>query len=136
MGSRPDGGTGFAPRGCPDEEAWVRFVKPIKRRRAWERRAPDAVREPSSPPTWVDRLTAEAFLRSTHGFLVDTVGGGEVGVVDDVLIDEETGLVQALAVVGGWFGRRKTLVDVNEVEELFPALRRLTIRPDETARAD
>jgi sporulation protein YlmC with PRC-barrel domain len=113
----------------------VRFVKPIKRRRAPERRAPDAAREPASPPTGIDRLAAEAYLRSTHGFLVDTVGGREVGVVEDVLVDGETGIVQGLRVVGGWFGRRETLVDVNEVEEIFPAIRRLTIRPDETAQA-
>ena len=114
----------------------MRFVKPIKRRRAPERRAPDAARVPANPPTGIDRLAAEAYLRSTHGFLVDTVCGREVGVVEDVLIDEETGIVKALVVVGGWFGRRETSVDVNDVEEIFPALRRVTIRPDETAQAD
>lgn len=113
----------------------MRFVRPIKRRRAPERRAPDAARGLTAPAARIDRLAAEAYLRSAHGFLVDTVDGREVGVVEEVLFAEETGNVKALRVVGGWFGRRETVVDVNDVEEIFPALRRLTIRPDE-AQAD
>jgi uncharacterized protein YrrD len=110
-------------------------VKPIKRRRAPERRAPDATRGLTAPTARIDQLAAEAYLRSAHGFLVDTVDGREVGVLEEVLFAEETGNVKALKVVGGWFGRRETVVDVNDVEEIFPALRRLTIRPDE-AQAD
>lgn len=110
----------------------MRFRRPIKRHRAPERRAPDAARGLAAPSARFDRLAAEAYLRSTHGFLVDTVEGREVGVVEEILFDEETGTVKALAVFGGWFGRRETLVDVNNVEEIFPAQRRLTIRLSET----
>src|SRR5687767_6850929 len=54
-----------------------------------------------------DRLAVVAYLRGAHAFLVDTTDGREVGVVDDVVIDDTTGAVVAIDVRGGWFGRRQ-----------------------------
>lgn len=78
---------------------------------------------------WVgyDRLAAEAQLRSAHGFLVDTVDGREVGVVEDVTLDPATGRVVRLEVCGGWFGRRRRTIAVDEISQLFPRERRITV---------
>jgi hypothetical protein len=73
-----------------------------------------------------DRLTLEAQLRSTYGFLVDTTDGREVGIVDEVMLDDDARLVQ-LEVCGGWFGRRRRTVRVDDVVEIFPADRRLIV---------
>lgn len=73
-----------------------------------------------------DRLTVEAQVRSTYGFLVDTTDGREVGVVDEVVVDEDDHVVR-LEVCGGWFGRRRRTVTVHDVVEIFPADRRLTV---------
>lgn len=79
--------------------------------------------------SWVgpDRLAAEAQLRSAHGFLVDTIDGREVGVVDEVTIDPRTDRVLRLEVCGGWFGRRRRTIDVDEISEIFPLERRITV---------
>jgi hypothetical protein len=74
-----------------------------------------------------DRLAAEAQLRSAHGFLVDTIDGREVGVVDDIRIDPRTNRVLQLEVCGGWFGRRRRTIDVDEISEIFPLDRRTTV---------
>ncbi len=74
-----------------------------------------------------DRLLVEAYLRSAHGFLVDTQDGREVGVVDDVITDPATGLVAHLEVCGGWFGRRRTRIDVRDIREVSPASRRIVV---------
>ena len=73
-----------------------------------------------------DRLTVEAQLRSTHGFLVDTTDFREVGIVDEVVLDED-GRVVRLEVCGGWFGRRRRTVRMDDVVEIFPAERRLIV---------
>jgi hypothetical protein len=76
-----------------------------------------------------DRLAVVAYLRGAHAFLVDTTDGREVGVVDDVRIDETTGAVVAIDVRGGWFGRRHYVVDVDDVVDVFPDSRRLLVVP-------
>jgi sporulation protein YlmC with PRC-barrel domain len=80
---------------------------------------------------WVgfDRLAADAQLRSAHGFLVDTVDGREVGVVEDVTLDPATGRVARLEVCGGWFGRRRRMIAVDEISMIFPRERRITVAP-------
>lgn len=74
-----------------------------------------------------DRLVVEAYLRSAHGFLVDTTDGREIGVVDDVIEDPATGRVVRLDVRGGWFGRRRTVIDAGEVQQISPASRRIVV---------
>jgi hypothetical protein len=76
-----------------------------------------------------DRLAVEAQLRSTYGFLVDTTDGREVGIVDEVVFDEDDHVVR-LEVCGGWFGRRRRVVTVGDVVEMFPAERRLIVLRD------
>jgi hypothetical protein len=73
-----------------------------------------------------DRLTVEAQLRGTYGFLVDTINSREVGIVDEVIIDED-GRVVCLVVCGGWFGRRRRTVKVDDVVKIFPGERRLIV---------
>jgi sporulation protein YlmC with PRC-barrel domain len=75
----------------------------------------------------VDRLSLDAYLRSAHGFLVDTTRGRELGVVDDVVIEQQTGRVVTIEVCGGWFGRRRRTIDVRDVEAVFPETRRLVV---------
>ena len=74
-----------------------------------------------------DRLVVEAYLRSAHGFLVDTTDGREIGVVDDVIEDPATGRVVRLDVRGGWFGRRRTVIDARDVEHVSPASRQVVV---------
>jgi hypothetical protein len=74
-----------------------------------------------------DRLSLEAYLRSAHGFLVDTTHGRELGVVDDVVTEQQTGRVVAIQVCGGWFGRRRRTIQVGDVEGVFPSARRLVV---------
>lgn len=73
-----------------------------------------------------DRLTVEAQLRSTYGFLVDTTDSREVGIVDEVIVDENDRVVR-LEVCGGWFGRRRRTVRIDDVVEIFPGERRLIV---------
>ena len=70
-----------------------------------------------------DRLAVAAYLKGAHEFLVDTTGGAEVGVVDDVIVDPVTGGVVELHVRGGWFGRRHYVIGVADVVNVFPDLR-------------
>jgi sporulation protein YlmC with PRC-barrel domain len=74
-----------------------------------------------------DRLVVEAYLRSAHGFLVDAADGSEIGVVDEVIEDPATGRVVGLEVRGGWFGRRRTVIDVRDVQQVSPASRRIVV---------
>ena len=74
-----------------------------------------------------DSLVLDTYLRSAHGFLVDTTAGREVGVVDEVVIDASTGVVVALEVCSGWFGRRRTVIPVADVREVSPALRQVVV---------
>ena len=78
-----------------------------------------------------DLIRIEACLRSSHGFLVDTLDGRELGVVDDVEVDQETGRIRTIEVCGGWFGRRRWTIDVTEVVTVYPALRRLVVETDQ-----
>jgi uncharacterized protein YrrD len=73
-----------------------------------------------------DRLAVEAYLRSAHGFLVDATDGREIGVVDDVIEEPATGRVR-LEVRGGWFGRRRTVIDARDVQQVSPASRRIVV---------
>ncbi|HEX7255044.1 MAG TPA: PRC-barrel domain-containing protein [Gaiellaceae bacterium] len=69
----------------------------------------------------------EGILADSHGFLVDTTDGRELGVVDEVEVGPD-GAVTALVVAGGWFGRRRTRIQVEEIEAILPAERRIIVR--------
>jgi hypothetical protein len=77
-------------------------------------------------------LEHECWLAHCHGFLVDTLAGEEVGVVDDVETDASTGLATALDVSAGWFGRHRLTVPVAHVRRILPGERRIYIegRPE------
>jgi hypothetical protein len=77
-----------------------------------------------------DRLVhidPEALLLQSHGFLVDAIPDEPVGVVEDVLVDED-GHPRALVVSSGWFGRRRLIVPVSDVVEIYPGDRRLRLQ--------
>jgi hypothetical protein len=73
------------------------------------------------------RIDPEGLLRQSHGFLVDALGDEPVGVVDDVVVDDD-GLPVALVVSHGWFGRQRRTISVEDVAEILPRDRRLRLR--------
>jgi hypothetical protein len=75
----------------------------------------------------VVHIDPEALLLQSHGFLVDAIPDEPVGVVDDVLVDEN-GRPRALVVSSGWFGRRRLVVPAEDVAEICPRDRRLRLR--------
>ena len=68
----------------------------------------------------------ERSLHEAHGFLVDTEDGREVGVVDDVALDESR-RVARIDVCGSWFGRRRLTFDLGDVVSVSPAARRVVV---------
>jgi uncharacterized protein YrrD len=68
----------------------------------------------------------ERALHEAHGFLVDAEDGTEVGIVDDVTLDESGRVVQ-IDVCGGWFGRRRLSFEVGDVLSVSPARRRIVV---------
>jgi hypothetical protein len=62
-----------------------------------------------------------------HDFLVDDDCGREVGVVENVATDPDKAVAASLQVVQSW-GRHRIMVSVEEVIEVAPGERRLTIR--------
>lgn len=73
------------------------------------------------------RLDPELLLLESHGFLVDALHDEPVGVVDEVVVDQE-GRPEALVVAAGWFGRRRFIVPVEDVDEIDPRGRRVRLR--------
>lgn len=85
-----------------------------------------------SPPAGKPRLPLfgegqESWLAHSHGFLVDSLDGKPVGVVDEVEIDPRSGLARALHVSTGWFGRRRLTIPATAVKRILPRERRLYI---------
>jgi uncharacterized protein YrrD len=78
-----------------------------------------------TPPIF-DIDAIEQALHEAHGFLVDTEDGTEVGVVDDVALDE-SGRVERIDVCGGWFGRRRLTFDLGDVVSVSPAARHVVV---------
>lgn len=74
-----------------------------------------------------DLVQSDADLRSSHGFLVDSEDAREVGVVDDVAFDAASGRVASIDVCGGWFGRRRWTVPVDEVIAIHLHERRIVV---------
>ncbi|HYZ91452.1 MAG TPA: hypothetical protein VFA34_03550 [Actinomycetota bacterium] len=70
----------------------------------------------------------ERMLVACQGFLVDTVDGEALGVVDEVEIGDDGQFALALIVASGWFGRRRFRVHAEQIEVLAPDERRLLVR--------
>jgi hypothetical protein len=71
-------------------------------------------------------LDPDDILAQAHGFLVDDESG-PIGVVDEVRL-EEADREAAIIVACGWFGRRCVTLRSRDVDEIFPAERRLVVR--------
>jgi hypothetical protein len=77
----------------------------------------------------------EQTLAGCEDFLVDEVGGREIGVVDDVEKAHPEGPVSALVVAQDRLGRRRVRIEVNQIEVLIPAERRLIVREPQSGFA-
>jgi hypothetical protein len=75
-------------------------------------------------------LDAEYWLRSCHGFLVDSDLGHGVGVVVDVELTPDSNDATALVLTSGWFGREVFKVAVADVQAIVPGERRLLVKHD------
>jgi hypothetical protein len=73
------------------------------------------------------RLDPEYWLSNCHGFLVDSEGDEEIGVVDDVELEQDSGRAAAIVVASGWFGRRRRRIPVADVRAIFPSQERLVV---------
>jgi hypothetical protein len=71
-------------------------------------------------------------LLEVEGYLVDAMPDEPVGVVDEVIVDDD-GRPVALVVACGWFGRRDCRIDVEDIHDICPESRRLRVR--RTARS-
>jgi hypothetical protein len=74
-------------------------------------------------------------LRHCHGFLADSLAGDHVGVVEEVETDPQTGDTSTLIVGCGWFGRRRLVIPVDDVDIVLPSDRRLFLSRAPAARA-
>jgi sporulation protein YlmC with PRC-barrel domain len=70
----------------------------------------------------------EEVLANCEDFVVDTLEGKELGIVDEVKMADEDGLVSALVVGGSWFGRPRFRVEADDIAVLIPADERLIVR--------
>jgi hypothetical protein len=66
-------------------------------------------------------------------YLVDAADGTEVGVVDQVLIDD-AGRPTRIDVTCGWFGRRRCSFNVDDVVAVYPSGRLLIVSIEAAAR--
>jgi hypothetical protein len=77
----------------------------------------------------IDSLDPEGLLAEADGFLVDGRDGREVGVVEGVVRDAESGAAVTLMITAGLFGRRLLRADAQAVDVLIPAEQRLVVDP-------
>jgi len=68
------------------------------------------------------------WLAQCEGFLVD-VGDAPLGVVDELVVSAGPEQPEAVALVvsTGWFGRRRLVIPVEEVERIVPEERRIVL---------
>jgi hypothetical protein len=83
----------------------------------------------------VPKIDPERLLAECEDFLVDGMDGRQIGVVERVEKSVATGEASALLVSAGWFGRRRLRVDVQAVEALVPAERRVIVDVSRVASA-
>lgn len=84
----------------------------------------------------VPRLLPEEVVPSSYwlaqceGFLVD-LGDAPLGVVDEIVVAGQPEQAEAVALVisTGWFGRRRLVVPVEDVERIVPEERRIVLVP-------
>jgi hypothetical protein len=79
-------------------------------------------------------LDPEHWLRTCHGFLVDSESGESVGVVDEVQLAPDSDHAVALAVATGWSGRHVRTITTADVQAIVPTERRLVVK-DTAARS-
>ena len=72
----------------------------------------------------------EYWLRHSHGFLVDSESGAQVGVVDDIELAPDSGETVALIVASGWLGRSIRRIAAGDVCAIAADERRLIVRDD------
>jgi sporulation protein YlmC with PRC-barrel domain len=70
----------------------------------------------------------EYWLANCHDFLVDSEEGEEIGVVDDVELEQDSGHPIALIVACGWFGRKVSPIPVENVRAIIPDEKRVVVR--------
>ena len=69
----------------------------------------------------------------SEAYLVDAADGTELGVVDQVLLDD-VGQQARIEVRCGWFGRRRCCFSVDDVIGVYPSARLLIVSNDSAAR--
>jgi hypothetical protein len=79
-----------------------------------------------------DVVPSSFWLAQCEGFLVD-LGEAPLGVVDELVVAE--GEAVALVVSTGWFGRKRLVVPVEEVERIVPEERRIVLVPSARYRS-
>lgn len=75
----------------------------------------------------------ERVLVLSGAYLVDAADGTEVGVVDEVFLDD-AGRAAWLEVACGWFGRRRCTFNVDDVVAVYPSERLLIVSNASAAR--
>lgn len=83
-----------------------------------------------------EAVPSSYWLAQCEGFLVD-VGDAPLGVVDEVVRagGPEESKPMALVVSSGWFGRKRFVVPVEEVERIVPEERRIVLVPSARYRS-
>lgn len=76
----------------------------------------------------VDVPDPEEVLVACQSFVADGTDGEALGVIDDVEVDDATGLASTLILATGWFGRRRLRVPAEHVELIAPDERRVVLR--------
>jgi len=76
----------------------------------------------------VPLLDPEQVLQECEDFVVDSIDNRQLGIVDAVETDEETGFVSALLMAAGWFGRRHFRVAAEAIELIAPDTKRIVVR--------
>jgi PRC-barrel domain len=76
----------------------------------------------------VDVPDPEQILVACQGFVADGSDGEALGVIEDVEVDEATGLASTFVLATGWFGRRRLRVPAEHVELVAPNERRVVLR--------
>jgi sporulation protein YlmC with PRC-barrel domain len=79
-------------------------------------------------------LDPEHWLRTCHGFLVDSESGESVGVVDNVQLAQDSKHAIALAVATGWSGRHMRTIATADVQAIVPSERRLIVKDSAAGR--
>jgi hypothetical protein len=94
-----------------NEEEWMSAAEVGTR---WPSSALESVQGESEPPS-----TFEYWLAHCEGYRVDSPGG-RVGIVEDVHRAEGVERAESLAVLAGMFGRRRLIIEADQVNAIVP----------------